>query len=61
MTWRRFKVLLQNLSTDSVFFLSNTNEKDLKQSNKKQVDNDAVAAAEASRVWGTKFSSSSNS
>ena len=58
MTWRRFKTLLQNLSTDSVFFLSNTDESDLKQPNNKQVDNDAIAAAEASRVWGTKFSAS---
>ena len=51
-------MLLQNLSTDSVFFLSNTNEDDLKQPNKKKADNDAIAAAEASRVWGTKFSAS---
>jgi len=58
MTWRRFKTLLQNLSTDSVFFLSNTDESDLKQANKKQVDNETIAAAEASRVWGTKFSAS---
>ena len=58
MTWRRFKALLQNLSTDSVFFLSNTDESDLKQANKKQVDNETIAAAEASRVWGTKFSAS---
>ena len=58
MTWRRFKTLLQNLSTDSVFFLSNTDESDLKQGNKKQVDNETIAAAEASRVWGTKFSAS---